>query len=124
MIAPPTRKPPSGASDRRVLKLHHRIHHLACGLLAVALLTVAAVHNSLRCIPARASSPPETPTVRVMLIRHAESENNAVWFRHLILAKRDPLITERGRKQAERARAALSQWQPDLVLSSGLMRAM
>lgn len=66
--------------------------------------------------------------VRLVLMRHAQSENNARWYRKSLFGLQDPPITPKGVAQAAEAGAALRRMGisqgVDLVVASQLVRTM
>src|SRR5262245_59116048 len=57
---------------------------------------------------------------RVLLLRHAESANHAVFHG----AQSDIGLSERGHSQARRVAAYLAGLRPDVIVSSGMRRAL
>ncbi len=71
-------------------------------LLALLSLAVAPLHGQ------------ENKPVTIILLRHAEKDT----------AKKDPPLTEKGRQRAERLKATLAAWKPDLLYSTATTRTM
>ena len=107
-----------------------RFARCACLVLLLPLVAIGAFYlvRWLRvgplCEDPHLPPPREGGSVRLLLMRHAQSENNARWWAKLFFGKRDPMITPKGWAQAEAAAAALNGTAPHLVFSSHLMRAM
>lgn len=71
-------------------------------LLALLTLAVAPLYGQ------------ENKPVTIILLRHAEKDT----------AKKDPPLTEKGRQRAERLKATLAAWKPDLFYSTATARTM
>ena len=102
------------------------------GCLLLTLLALFAVLDAQRigpfCDDGASALPPSGGRMNLILMRHAQSENNELpwWNKVLLRMKRDPMLTKKGMAEAEAAAAALTALgvAPHLVLSSYLMRAM
>ena len=78
-----------------------------------------------QCVHPSPEPPPHARAgLRLMLMRHAQSENNALPYRKGPLGARDPALSREGEREAMAAREALAHVRVDLVLSSQLLRAI
>mmetsp|Transcript_50553 Transcript_50553/g.149140 ORF Transcript_50553/g.149140 Transcript_50553/m.149140 type:complete len:254 (+) Transcript_50553:38-799(+) len=97
-----------------------------CLVAAITLLLLGASNPlgafaKVSC-PSSSDEHPAGPTL--LLVRHAQSANNAAWYRKAMFGLRDPELSSKGVEQARAASAALSGVAVDLVFSSQLQRAM